>query len=658
VFGGGGGGGNIETAESIDYDTHDFIAGFQFSNAASSFNLRASASFFRNDIDTMTVQNPLFVSLNGSTGLNPTSFTQARFDLAPNNEHYNVKGEYARSFPDLYKGYFTAAVALGTMRQNDNLVAPTEFPLTGGAVTAGGVSLANAWNTTDALSRQTANARIDTRLADFGLLVKPADKLEVRGKVRYYETDNSMNYLACNPLTGQWGRLLNDGSGLSLVTANTVAGQNPAGTSANAYNAVNCVLAAAQALNLVPAAGNIPIGSIPYDYKQLNTSVAADYRLTRSSSVDATIERETYKREFRERDRTWEDRIKLGYVDRGSIEGTIRVSYEHSQRGGSAYNSNPYESFYSSSFGPTPTANTVAMSSWFHALEQFRSFDLADRSQNTLNGRINYAFLPNLDGAMTLQMKDAEFPADYGRTGHQRSNSATLDVSWQSGSSAVLYAFYSFQKGSMDQRGVQPNSCILGNTYYFFSDGSVQTAATGAAAPAAPAGTTLVSTQSVAAANWMRLCGSASRTSPLFPESRAWEVASKDRNDVIGAGFKYDLGKARLETSYTRTLGRTKIGYAYNPAALGMTPVQAALAGNGFSDLTLSQNVFNASVVVPINPAVSLRFLLRYESGKIRDWHYDGVAANPLPANNAAYLDAGPQDYKVTVIGLFFQIRI
>jgi hypothetical protein len=55
--------------------------------------------------------------------------------------------------------------------------------------------------------------------------------------VRYYETRNDMQYQSCNPLTGQWGRLLNDGSGLSLVGANTLAGANPAGTSANAYNA-------------------------------------------------------------------------------------------------------------------------------------------------------------------------------------------------------------------------------------------------------------------------------------------------------------------------------------------------------------------------------------------------------------------------------------
>jgi len=139
-------------------------------------------------------------------------------------------------------------------------------------------------------------------------------------------------------------------------------------------------------LNVAPTVGNVPIRSVPYDYGQLNTSLAADYRLDRTSSVNATIERESFRREFRERDRTWEDKIKIGYVERGAIEGTIRLSYEYDRRRGSEYNSDPYQQFYSESLGPAPTANNPALASFFHSIGQFRSFDLADRDQNILNG--------------------------------------------------------------------------------------------------------------------------------------------------------------------------------------------------------------------------------------------------------------------------------
>jgi hypothetical protein len=52
-----------------------------------------------------------------------------------------------------------------------------------------------------------------------------------------------------------------------------------------------------------------------------------------------------------------------------------------------------------------------------------------------------------------------------------------------------------------------------------------------------------------------------------------------------------------------------------------------------------------------------MRFVVRYETGKVRDWHYEGIAANPMPANNAVYLDAGPQDYRATAAGLLFHFR-
>ena len=81
----------------------------------------------------------------------------------------------------------------------------------------------------------------------------------MRGKVRYFDTDNSTEYLACNPQTGQWGRLLNNGSGGSFVTPNLTVGNNPAGTLNTGYNGTGCDYAATQALGLAPSAGDVPI---------------------------------------------------------------------------------------------------------------------------------------------------------------------------------------------------------------------------------------------------------------------------------------------------------------------------------------------------------------------------------------------------------------
>ncbi len=122
--------------------------------------------------------------------------------------------------------------------------------------------------------------------------------------------------------------------------------------------------------------------------------------------------------------------------------------------------------------------------------------------------------------------------------------------------------------------------------------------------------------------------------------------------------MKYDFGPVKLDATFSRIGSRTRIDYQYNAAALGLSAIQAALAGTGPSDLTYSQNVFEANVLIPIDKKMTLRFLVRYETGKVNDWHYDGVAANPMPANNTLYLDSGPQPWKATLLGLLFQVRI
>ncbi len=270
VFGGSDGGGNIDITESIDYNTHDILTGLQYSDPQSSFNLQLSASLFRNGIDTMSVQNPLTIATFGVFGVSPNTFTAGRFDLYPDNDYYKVKAEYGRSLPSLWNGRLTASIAWARSTQNDNLIAPTTFPLTGGTIN--GVPTTNVWNTTAALTQPTADAQIDSTLANVRLVVNPTPELALTGNIRYYETDNSTAYTACNPLTGQWGRLLNDGSGAAIV--NTPE-----------YLAAQCNLAAVQALNVAPDAGNINIRSVPYDERQIVYSL--DRRLPRESEVES-----------------------------------------------------------------------------------------------------------------------------------------------------------------------------------------------------------------------------------------------------------------------------------------------------------------------------------------------------------------------------------
>ncbi len=656
VFGGGGGGGNVEIPESIDYETQNFLAGLRFDDGLNNLNLQAEASLFRNRTGTMTFENPLFITTNTILGVPPTTFTSGRYDLYPDNDYYNILGEYGRNFPDFYKARLTAVASLAWMKQDDDLIAPTTFSLAGGNIN--GVSTENVWNTTRANSKQSADAEINTQLFSLGLVMSPTDKLDVEGKIRYYETENKTEFFACNPLTGQWGRLLNDGSGGSFVVPNPTPGNNPADTLQTAYNQAGCNVAAVQALGLVPSAGNIKIRNTPYDYKQMNYVLSGDYDLGRASSLNLTLEREEFDRAYRERDSTWENSLELGYTNRGFSFGTIRVSAEYAERRGDDYNVEADPNSTSAIFGPAPVANGTNVASWIHAPSGLRKFDLADRDQTTLNGRLNVIATESMDVGLVLQYQNNDYPAsDIGRTDRYRIGSASLDVNYQPSAAFGLYGFYTYQQGNMKQNGVQPFGCIVGNYYYFYSDGSIATNTTGVAPLPVNSGARLRDQTRVTGTNWHSLCGEASPTSPLFNTARAWNMESDDYNHTFGVGGRYDFGWARVELDYTYTTGVTEIGYDYNPNALAITnPDTLALTGSGMPDLNTTQQFADLNVIVPINKSVAVRALYRYETGSIDDWHYDGVSENPMPTANTLYLDSGPEDYSTSVVGLFVQV--
>ena len=109
------------------------------------------------------------------------------------------------------------------------------------------------------------------------------------------------------------GSLLNDGGGSALITA-------------------------LSATNGTPNSNNI-IRNIPYDNHQTNLGLSADYRINSLSSFNASYEREDVHREDRERPDTWEDKLKIGYVNRSLGDGTLRLSAETDHKRGEPYDS-------------------------------------------------------------------------------------------------------------------------------------------------------------------------------------------------------------------------------------------------------------------------------------------------------------------------------
>ena len=579
----GGNEGNGETVEPIDYRTHDLLAGLQFADSVSHFNLTLSASLFRNDVDTLTWESP-FRHITGALVI-----PKGRIDLYPDNDAYHAKMEYARALPALLNGRFNATVALGTMRQNDNLVPPTMTSGTGTAFAGGFNGNFNLWNTNAALSQRSASAGIDTALVDLGLSLVPADKLTVRAALRHYETRNRTRYTALNPQTGQFGYIIQDNF------------------ASNVFNGTN----------------NVHYRNIPFQGEQDNYKLSGEYHVRRRAVLTADYEREFFHRSYRERDYTWEDRVRFGYTDRGFGSATLRLAYEYGNRSGSQYKSDPYKAFYTASLA-TYADSLANVIDRLHNLANMRKFDLADRKQQILKARLNYLPRADMDLGATLQSTINEYPADFGRTGRQTQNSLNLELNYLPSAATAVNVYYSYQAGKLKQ---------------------ADAADTGSAA-------------AVGCAVLPPSCSN-SFGAPLsiYPADRYWSALSRDRTDTFGLGLRHDFGKPKLDVQYTYSSSRSPLSYAYASANALESPAFAAQAGNAFPDLAYGLHVFDMALRLPVSQRTAVRFFYHFEMGKIADWHYSGLDQGTV-VDNRVYLDAGPRNYRANVLGAFLHVTL
>jgi len=621
----------IEIPESIDYTTHDIAAGLMYTGELSSLNLRLAASLFRNHIDTLNFQEPYRISPGGGITSTPATgaFTQGQIDLTPDNNAYNARGEYTRSLPNFYNGTITLVLSGGRWRQNDALIPYTTIP---NLVLANVTLLPNGgWDSLGSLSRRTTNASIETWLSDATLALNPTTELNLKFRARVYETNNNTDpFLVVNPnaaytdadpatpgsqtggltlngVTGVWGRLINNGTGNSvLLGANTTA------------------------------AGNIPIKSLSYGARQVRLSTSGEYRLGKKSTLNASLERETMSRDNRLRDRTWDDKAKLTYVNRGLGESTLRLSYEYGRRRGSEYRISRYDDAFSDALIPIPATAGANVLSWaVRANSALRTFDLADRDQHVVNLRINTPIRPNLDAAISVQDRQMSFPnSDYGLARREQ-RSANLDLNYQPSPTRTIYAFYSYQLGKHRQSSI------------------AQAFAPIAIGAVLPGGT-------VTPGNAVEL-GSAPG-GPIYPLLNAWTLSSEDSNRMVGVGLKQQWGKVNLNVDYTYSRGRTEIGYNYTVGG-AISANNAVFAGNGLPDLSVDTHFLDASLRFPLTERMSLRLVYRYQEEDIRDWHYRNldtmpVVGNPAALPTAVILDSGPHDFTVNWYGVMLRIEL
>lgn len=616
------GGSAVETIEPIDYRTHDVLASMRWAKDNLQANLTYTGSFFRNSINTLTWENP-FSSANG-----PGILKYGRTDLAPDNNFNHLKLDFAGSGLPM-RGQINGVLSVGRMSQDDDLVAPVAnsgnlvstaissantplpnpTPFTSqGAASASPVLNANLWNTTDALNQKSANARIDTWSGQLGGSVQPTDDLTLRLKLRRYAEDNKTNYLAYNPLTGQYGYVALDG-GLWV---------NAKGYSGIYSDQTGTIMTPSGNIDVVRSVFPIRYRSIPFEYRKDNYTIDGDYRLAKRTMMTLGYEREEYTRAHRERDKTWEDRFRIAFNNRDISWATLRVSYEYGDRKGTNYNPDPYEPFIlSPAAAMTSTQGSNSgnlMTIPPHTLAQLRKLDLADRKQHVINARMNFLLHQNMDLMLSGKLLDNGNDAPFGRS-VERIASWNADWSWNVSPSAGTYAHYSFQRSRQRQANI--NDAASGP----YTQGNNDDKAGGA----------------------------------NYPLSNAWSEAFRDNSHSFGLGGRYGFGKFSLDSNFTMTLSRVEIGYEFASAAALATPALAATAGAGMPTTIYRLNALETGLRYQAAKNMAWRLFHRYEKAKFSDWHYDGLQS---VYNNMAFLGAGPQNYSANIIGVLFQYTL
>ncbi|MFO1216884.1 MAG: MtrB/PioB family outer membrane beta-barrel protein [Burkholderiaceae bacterium] len=655
----------VEIPEPIDYTSHDFLAGVSFTEPGMQANLRFSGSLFHNNISALVVEQPW---LGAATGVAAARTTL--FDLYPDNKAFNLKGEFARDLPELMRGRFTANASWGTSRQDDALMMPMDpsqsaqiVAALGTPVIAGINNAGYALNTLDLrnwdgtnglpLSQASARQRIDTQLVNLGLALRPLDDLTVKLDYRYHAALNKGGYTAYNPLTGQFGRGFRNSTSFDLVVGSSgapgaigVPCYVPAGFAPVPGCTFNGNAGIAGQSTNNPA--NIPIISPPRDVKQTNYTASADYDIGHAGSVNVSAEREEVRRTYREREKTWEDRLKAIYTNRGFEDVTLRLSFEDARRRGSDYEFWPvgdmgtglpgldWDTIVAQYLKTAATAPgwTVAPASLAGYLARYaydsRKFDQADRNQQVTNARINLALREDFDLGLAAQYRDLRYPASGYGLQVDRGTSFNLDANYQHALGQHVYGFYSRQNGTRSSQANSGTNAAGANNTCTFAAGSALTTAQAIAQCA----------QQV----WLDL-------------SR-WDMASRDHSDVIGIGFQTRLAGTIVSLDYSYARSVTATSYNYGPNVL--TAAQALAAGAAFPDMTFRQRTLAVQWLVPVNRTIATRLLARRETGVVTDWHYDGVPIGASAAENNAtlMLDAGPTKYAINTFGVFIQFKL
>jgi MtrB/PioB family decaheme-associated outer membrane protein len=174
------GGGYINVAVPIDERTHEARVDAQYVQETWNIGLNYTGSFFDNDIDGFSADNPLTDPMNEAAG----SSAVGRSALAPDNSAHLVSISGAGILPTSFPAQIAGSFSWGISLQNDNFLPVTS----NGVINAGG-------DPRLALPEKDLDGRVKTINGNIVFTARPVSDVNVKVRYRIYDHDNDTDEL-------------------------------------------------------------------------------------------------------------------------------------------------------------------------------------------------------------------------------------------------------------------------------------------------------------------------------------------------------------------------------------------------------------------------------------------------------------------------------
>ncbi|MEX0914989.1 MAG: MtrB/PioB family outer membrane beta-barrel protein [Wenzhouxiangellaceae bacterium] len=560
-----------ETVEPIDYLTHEVDAGMHYTGRRIQANLTWSSSFFINDTDALVWENP------GLSILQPDFVApRGRTALAPDNRFHQIQADLAIALPVMH-GRWTSTLAYNCKTQDDDLLPPTIS--TGVGNNAGVPVNFDLWNTPGALSRTSADAKIRTALLQSEVSLLPTRRLRTSLKLRALDEDNDTHFETFNPQTGEYGRIPLDGG---LLFDDGIFQPGRPGEL-------------------------LRIANVPYETDELEITADADYRLTRSTRLAATLSYDRTDHAHRQRSTTRDKRVRLQLSDRAGPWASLRLAVETARRDGDDYQIDPQAPFLSASLaGFVPRFEDGTRP---RELADLREFDLASRDQRVADGQLRFNPGTLSDLAISGRWVHDDFDAGFGLR-EQTRLSTNAEWNYQFHERGNAYVYYSFQ--AHDREAANINDA-------------------GPSAPDPFAG------------------------GEVFPLANLWRQNLDETNHGAGLGLTRQWKQFLFEIDYTFGYARAEQALRFNSGGALSSGIGLDAAGDSLPDSVFERHLLRASLRFPINRHVGAQLLYRLESEDIEDPNFAGLD-DPL-VDNQLFLLAVPEDFTAHLVGVLLEFR-